>query len=1254
MRIFCVSTPSGRDIAEAAAKLKNEGIEINLKIVYPNQIDEERIPEDELRGELDRADVVLIDVRGDGRTSELLYNLLVNMNKTIINLVGSSAKLSSLTRLGSFSMKRFIHAREMLKVTEDFREIWKKIERIQRVIELAGKFLPVKGLKDARAYVQILKYWNWGGRENYYNMFLLLRRYFGFKAPKPKPPIERGETGIYHPDFGYFDNLKTYMQTSSYKTSRSTIGVLFFGGMHFEQGIPVIKALIKSLPEYNFIPVYSGALSTLQSIQEYFFLEGEPIVDCVVSLRWFRLNGGPLGGDPEETQKLLRRLKVPVFMPAPMLMREVKKWQESEIGLSPIEIITAVIWPELDGCVEPIPSCGLADVEVSGIECKEVEVIEDRIDRVSSRIENWIRLKKKRNDQKRIAVIIYGYPPGEANIGSAAYLDTFKSVERLLMALKGEGYKVDLPEKPLREMLEEYHIVNSGKWLGSEETFNKCFSLDIETYGKLFNKLPGEARKEVVETWGQMPGEVMTSNHKVIIPGLELGNIFLGLQPSRPPLNHEDVVKASHDKTKPPHHQYVAFYRWLEEIWQADCVIHVGTHGLAEFMKGKEVGLSRGCFPDILIGNLPHLYIYHVLNTSEAIIAKRRLYGTLISYNSPPYTTSDLYEDYLGLEELIHEYNEARTIDPARADRIKPKIHQKAKELNFQDKDIDSIQDKLYEMKRSIIPKGLHILGEEYSQEALAGFMILFLRYDRTETKSLNRILAESKGMNYNEMLRDKGKRVFLDEIENDAQVVVSHCLDKGIDYAVELVGLCGSYKKELQDTLNFGLEVIKDYGDNRDELSSLLNGLNFEFIEPSSGGDAIRSPEVLPTGRNLYQFDPLKVPTQTAYEQGVEIAENTLKLYLGKNSRYPESVGIVLWGFETTKTQGETIGQILHYLGVKIIRKPGGWHYELVPVPIRELGRPRIDVLLNICGFFREMFPNVMQLLDRAINLVGSLDESIEGNFVKKHSQKNYEELKDEIEAEKMDENTALRIANARIFGPTSSEYGTRLLPLVEDSVWEREEELAEVHIQSMNHLHAENIHALKADRIYRKNLSYVDLVSQVRDSNDYEITDLDHYYEFFGGLAKSVRTIKGKNPEMLISDTTKEIPKTESVGDAITHGVRTRLLNPKWADGMLKHDFHGAQKIADRVEYLIGLAATTGGVEDWIWGDVARRYILNPEMRRRLTLNNKWAAAQIVERLLEAKKRGYWDTTPDETKKLEEAYLEIEGWIEERMERE
>jgi len=632
------------------------------------------------------------------------------------------------------------------------------------------------------------------------------------------------------------------------------------------------------------------------------------------------------------------------------------------------------------------------------------------------------------------------------------------------------------------------------------------------------------------------------------------------------------------------------------------------------------------------------------------MIAKRRSYATIINHMSPPYTHSGLYEGFTELEELIKEYHEAILQDPIRAKRVHSQIMEKAKEFNIEFIDIDEIYDELFTIKRSIIPRGLHILGEKYTEEELVEFVSFILRYDRGEIKSLNRILAESKGIDYDYAIKHPNEKhdgrsyaQVLSEIEEEAKRVVRLSFNS-LETALKSTELKGRLAKDLEETLAYGHQVASNL-EKSDELGSLISALDGNYVFPNLGGDPIRTPEVLPTGCNTYQFDPRLIPSDAAYQRGVEIAENTLKQYYEKNGRYPESVAVVLWGFETTKTRGETVGQILGYLGVKVVRDRSIWFPKLKLIPLKELGRPRIDVVVNICGFFRDMFPETMKLLNEAFNMVASLDESENRNYVKKHSDELFRDLVEEFQ----DEKTAKRLSNARIFGPRSGEYGTRLTRLIETSNWESEEQVAEAYISSMNNVYAENVHGRQVDRIYRSVLQNVELVSQVRDTHEYEVTDLDHYYEFFGGLSKAVETVKGEKPEMLISDTTREVIRTETVDRAIQRGVRTRLLNPKWIDGMLKHDYHGGQKIADRVEYLLGLAATTNRVDNWIWSRVAENYVFNEEMRKKLQENNKWALHEIIGRLLEASQRGYWQATQEELDKLRQLYLEVEGELEE-----
>ncbi|NPV61597.1 MAG: magnesium chelatase subunit H [Methanotrichaceae archaeon] len=1249
MKITFISTVPASSLAQAAQDLQAEfDLDLHLKICFPRQIDEEEVDDRLLEEELKKSDAVFVDIRGEGRASEVVYKALKEEKNIVVNLTSPFSRMMRITRLGCFSGREMAD-RIKPGAVRDPEEVWKKMQMMP-----AAKSVPAGPMKDLQSYIKIARYWRYGGQKNYRNLLLyFMKEYLGCDLPQAEDPQEFPEYGIYHPVYGSFDDLEAFLKCSGFSDSRPTIGALFYGNMHFDQCQSTLEALSEKLGDVNLIPVFSDGIHNLRAMRKFFFQDGRPILDALINLTWFRLNGGPLGGNHALTRDLLKDLNVPVFTPASMYSREVEKWLESPTGLSAPEVIMAVIWPELDGCIESIPCCGVQSIKVGDLDAQDVIPIDDRISRIASRIRNWTRLQKMPNDQKKVAFIIYNYPPGEANLGRASYLDVFKSVRGLLEKMSGGGYRVDLPEKDLHLLFQDYSIVNSGTWFQKGDTLKSCHSLKAEDYQRFFSTLPETMRSDMINSWGKPPGDVMTLGEDILIPGIEFGNVFVGIQPARPPLKDQDLASATHDKTKPPHHQYVAFYRWLQEVWKADLVVHVGTHGLAEFMKGKEVGMSAYCFPDLLIGDMPHLYFYHIVNTSEVVIAKRRLYGTIIGYNSPPYTASDLYEEYAVLQDLIDEYSEAQVQDPVRCERVKEMILDKAHELSFESEDVEVLHDQLYEMKRRIIPDGLHVLGEEYDLSVMKQFVVFLLRYDREGIKSLNRILAESEGIDYDFALRNRARFAGkLARIDEECIRIVEICIQKSPDSAVGESELPEWGKQELLKTLGYGLSLMKNYSQNQGELINYCRGLESEFIEQGDGGDVIRSPEVLPTGRNLTQFDPTKIPTPAAFERGAEIASNTISKYLEKNGSYPENTGVILWGFETTKTGGESVGQILSYLGVKIERSPGALAPRLAVVPLEEMGRPRIDCLVNICGFFRDMFPNVVELLDQAFNLVAGLDEPLEMNCVRKHSLENLEKLQSEKKngtGPDLDLKTLTKIANGRIFGPRAGEYGTRMLPLVEDSIWKTEDELAEVYIQSMSHLYAKNLHAVKSDAIYRSNLARVDLVSQVRDTHDREIVDLDHYFEYFGGLSNAVRTARGQRPEMLITDTTGEVIQTEDVKDAVTRGVRTRLLNPKWIEGMLKHDYHGAQQVAERLENVLGLAATTHCVENWIWSSIAQRYIFDREIRDKLASNNKFAAVEVAERLLEAEKRGYWKATEEEMEKLRDAYIEMEGDIEE-----
>lgn len=1001
------------------------------------------------------------------------------------------------------------------------------------------------------------------------------------------------------------------------------------------------------------------AMSFHRVMQEFFFESDEPVIDLFLwPAAYHRMTGGPMWGGPKELFKVLGKMNVPVLAPFGMFLTPMEVWDKSSI-IAPIDVACAVMAPELDGAIEPIPVCAMTTESDSGIEFMQATPIEERCIKSCRRALRWARLKKKSNEDKKVAIVIYNYPPGEGNLGGGAgYLDVFESLLNLLKRLKEDGYTVDVPDtkEDLQNLFLDRSQVNTGEWTMLQETAKYAVNIPTQEYRSWLGNAPEIPRNKMLESYKEPPGHDMVWGDNLLIPGVSLGNIFIGPQPSIvSPENIGELTSAYHDKSTAPHHQFLAFYRWIDEGF--DAVIHWGTHGLLEFREGKEVGLSEDCFPDLLIGNTPNIYVYMVDNTAEATIAKRRSYALLISHASPAYMVSDTYDSYAELSDLINEYYEARTKDPQRAEIVYKMIFEKAESVHLEGS-VEDIHEELFEMKKSIIPKGLHRLGEKLDEEGVVEYVTFALRYDRGfEIRSMHRILAGQRGYGYETLLKypatrssqfDKMYAQILEEIEEEVKDLVRELYQKR-DIESIVLNVDSGDKVEVKKTLAFALDLI-ERTEASDEIGGVIRALDAGYILPNKGGDMLRSPEVLPTGRNIYQFDPTKVPTAAAYERGVQIAEEVVQKYLDENGKYPESIGIVLWGFETSNTEGETIGEILRLIGVEVVSSITdgrcGWGYfsDLRVVPQEELGRPRIDVTINICGMFRDMFPNLLELLDKAFKMISELDEPEEVNLVAKHTR----ELKKKAEEIGVDPT----FAHLRTFGPESGEYGTNLPMLIESSAWESEDELAEEYISAMKHAYGKNVHAEEVRKMFEFHSSKVEIVSQIRDFTDFEITDLDHYYEFTGGFAKAVSKISGRMPEMYITDTTKEIIKTEDVKDAIKRGSRTRTLNPKWIDAMLEHGYDGALNMSLRIENLMGLSATTGGVEDWIWDEVCDRYVLDEETRKKIEESNPWAMEAMINRLLEARSRGYWDTTEERIEELRRLYLEAEGWIEERGE--
>lgn len=1180
-------------LKDALEKIKRDyGDIIVLKKIYLEDYEDPQVSLKEFQEDIESSHIILVDIRGDERIGRELITLLKGEHKTVVTLVWGNPLIMNLTSLGPLKVEEL--SKTLQSKGEDLEAMVRSYD-LKHIIKHTGEDQELK--KHIQNWFKLREYYGQNDADNLKNMLLFLLKEYGnmeninsIDPPKEMPPY-----GLYLPYRGIYLDLKDYKKVSQFNPDKPTVGVLFYGGMHFDDTRPMAEALYEKLQDkVNLIIAFSQVEHNLKVLDKYL-----ADIDLFVNLQYFQLNGGPLGGDPKPTHEFFQQNNIPYLISLRGYETDIHKWSQKEGNLNPMEIILGVTLPELDGGIEPIFTSALENLEEKDMGLiKIISVLDERMDKLSQRILNWLQLKYKKNASKKIAILTYNYPPGEENLASSGYLDVFKSMESFLEKLKQRNYHLNIPSLPLKELFLEENIINSPHY-----TTKSGIKIPVAEYQSWFKQLPLTIQESVISSWGEVPGEIMVEDEYLLIPGVELGNIFIGVQPSRG--IHEDMENAYHDKELPPHHQYLAFYYYIEKLFQADALIHFGMHGTLEFTPGKEVALSANCYPDILIGNLPHIYYYWVGNTSESTIAKRRSYALCISHASPPMQSSDIYEDYLVLEELLRQYHENNDETTLQI------IQDKADELNLKP-DIKELNQELYRMKRRLIPMGLHVLDENLAQEQLVDYLLGVLRIDR-EHPSLLKLISQNKGLVWNDIKNTS----LSEEIELEAKELIYKILNEEETLNIE-PEYC-AYVKNLTQGLDFSRES-----------KALLDALEGSYILPARGGDPIRDPEVYPTGRSMFAFDPREIPTISAQVRGISSAEIIIQSYLNKHGKYPQSVGIVLWGFETMKTGGDTIATILHLMGMKIKHQKGAWIKNLEVIPLEELGRPRIDVTINICGIFRDTLGTHIDLINRSIKKVAHLDEPPEWNYIRQH----YLEQEGDLSL-------------ARIYGPAPSEYATSMRSLIENSNWEEEQELVDSYSDSMSYAYLPG----KIERDvtgFKQSMEKVDIVTQERDNVEYEVTDLDHYYEFLGGLARTVEDLKGEQAEIMVTDTTEDELYVEDLSATINRATRTRLLNPKWLEGMLNHDFHGSKKIKDRLEHLLGFSATTGKVDNWLYDNVAEKLIFDDTMREKLQENNPYATIKMGELLLETESRGYWEADPEKIKKLKDIVMDLETEVE------
>lgn len=746
------------------------------------------------------------------------------------------------------------------------------------------------------------------------------------------------------------------------------------------------------------VPTYSGALDFSVLIDEYFYsAEGKQAVDSVINLTGFALVGGPAKQDHPAAVECLRKLDRPYLCALPLVFQTFEEWKESELGLHPVQVALQVALPEIDGAIEPIIFAGR-----DGLTGRSVPLA-DRIAVLAERSLRWANLRRKPNAEKNVAITIFSFPPDKGNVGTAAYLDVFGSIFSVLKGLKKDGYDVgDVPETI--EALIDSVLHDKEARIASPE-LNVEYRMSVDEYRRL---TPWASDLE--ENWGPPPGQLNSDGQNLLIYGKKFGNVFIGVQPS---FGYEgDPMRLLFSKSASPHHGFAAYYTYVEKVFGADAVLHFGTHGSLEFMPGKQVGMSGECYPDRLIHNIPNLYYYAANNPSEATIAKRRSYANTISYLTPPAENAGLYKGLKELGELVASYQTLR--DTGRGSSIVGSIVAAARTCNL-DKDIkdlpseeadftafslddrDTVVGKVYarlmEIESRLLPCGLHTVGVPPTAEEAIATLVSIASIDRAEEniKSLPRILAASVGRDIDDIYRRSDAGVLDDvtlrtriveatraavramveqsvnnegRIETVASVFGNFARMLGIGKApwVEACATAGfdaadeESMKPLFTYLDFCLKQI--VADN--ELGALLASLQGRYTLPGPGGDPIRNPLVLPTGKNMHALDPQAIPTAAACDCAKVVVDRLLERQaLDNNGAYPESIAFVLWGTDNIKTYGESLAQVLWMVGVKPVADSIGRVNKLELIPLEKLGRPRIDVVVSCSGVFRDLFIN-------------------------------------------------------------------------------------------------------------------------------------------------------------------------------------------------------------------------------------------------------------------------------------------------------
>lgn len=1125
----------------------------------------------------------------------------------------SAGEIIKLTRLGQFAMdgtqggamallKRLRGSTSKKEASSGAGQM-AMLRRLPKLL----RFIPGKA-QDVRAYFLTLQYWLAGSEDNVTNMvrFLVDRYSSGSREKlrgtlKAALPVEYPDAGVYHPRMSPRIAEHAAVLPRAEGNPNGTVGVLLMRSYLLANNTAHYDGVISALEAQglNVVPVFASGLDARPAIDTFFKVNGQPAVDAVVSLTGFSLVGGPAYNDAKAAEEILVSLDVPYISAHALEFQTLEQWSKSDRGLMPIEATMMVAIPELDGATGPAVYGGRSDGAENG---RTMQSLPERAHMLAARVANLVKLRRAARANRKVAVVIFNFPPNAGAVGTAAFLSVFESLHNTLLGLKAAGYSVDVPESV--DALRDNILKGNAAKFGANANVHTRIPADVHVRKQRW-------LSEIEAQWGPAPGRQNSDGSTIHILGAEFGNVLVAVQPA---FGFEgDPMRLLFEKGFAPTHAFAAFYRYIADDWGANAVLHFGTHGALEFMPGKQAGLSADCWPDRLIGALPNFYLYAANNPSEGTLAKRRSAATLISYLTPPIAQAGLYRGLIDLKSSLQRWRELAPEDAGEHAALAAIIQAQAAALDLADAEpqwhpsvredrVQALLKQVLDLEYALIPHGMHVVGQAASE---------------SERAELLQVSAEAT------------HGVKLNPAITAALAAGSTPAD-----ALAAAGL------PRQDTL---LPVVAALADtNRllaedHELPALIHALDGKFVRPAPSGDLIRAPQILPTGRNLHGFDPFRIPSAFAIADGARQAERLLNRHREDGNALPETIALVLWGTDNLKSEGAPIAQALALIGAKPRFDSYGRLCGANLIPLKDLGRPRIDVVVTLSGIFRDLLPLQTKLLAEAALLAAQADEPLEQNFVRRNAL-NYMKST----------GATLETAALRVFSNADGAYGSNVNQMIESGAWVDEDELAETYTRRKSFAYGCDGRPVQQAKLLNSMLTGVNLTYQNLESVELGITTVDHYFDTLGGISRAVRRASGSTVPVYIGDQTRGEGQVRTLSEQVALETRTRMLNPKWYEGMLKHGYEGVRNIEAHVTNTLGWSATTGAVQPWVYQQITQTFVLDPEMRERLAALNPTASAKVANRLLEAHERKYW--TPDENvlDALKQAGADLEDRLE------